>query len=606
MNSGLRYRPFDTLLKSIVDNRGKTCPTADKGIPLIATNCIKNENLYPVFEKIRYVSSDVFNKWFRGHPKPGDLIFVTKGSPGRVCWVPNSVGFCIAQDMVAIRADENQVYPKYLFAALRSPNIQFEIENLHVGSLIPHFKKGDFKSLQIPLHNERVQKYIGDLYFNFSLKIDLLQRQNRTLEQLAGTLFRQWFIEEAKDEWNTKRISDVAYINKSSIDSTYSFHEIEYLDTGSITDGAIERYLRYKLEVAPSRAQRRVKNNDIVLSLVRPIQRHYGILKNVKPNMIVSTGFAVISCHAIDPHFLYLFLTQKEMTEYLDMLAEGSTSTYPSLKPSDIEELEFRLPPENIIKKFSIIATQFWNKIENNYSQITTLSTLRDTLLPKLMSGEVRVKWFDDKPPLHLEQTVPQPIYSIGHSNLSINQFIALLKKHKIDVLADVRSAPFSRLHPQFNRAALEKSLKAANIKYVFLGQELGARPNDPTVYLDETVQYSFLAGRPYFRDGIERLMKGRKDYKIAMMCAEKEPLNCHRTILVARYLKKLKVPVQHILSDGSLEDNQKTEERLLGLEGFIPTIFDSDAEKEKLIENAYEKRSVEIAFTKKPKVESK
>ena len=186
----LEYKPFGTLLSKIVDNRWKTCPTAELGTPLIATNCISNEYLYPLHMKVRYVDNETFSNWFRGHPEPDDMIFVTKGTPGRVAWVPNPVGFCIAQDMVAIRADKNIVAPKYLFAALRSKIIQQEIEGLHVGTLIPHFKKGDFNDLLIPLPSKEMQKYIGNQYFDISLKIDLLHRQNKMLEAMAETLFR--------------------------------------------------------------------------------------------------------------------------------------------------------------------------------------------------------------------------------------------------------------------------------------------------------------------------------------------------------------------------------------------------------------------------------
>ncbi len=116
--------PLTELLISIVDNRGKSAPTAEKGIPLIATNCIKNDELYPVFEKVRYVSKETYDTWFRAHPKPGDIIFVNKGTPGRVCLVPNPVDFCIAQDMMAFRVNSEKVYNKYLFAVLRSSQFQ--------------------------------------------------------------------------------------------------------------------------------------------------------------------------------------------------------------------------------------------------------------------------------------------------------------------------------------------------------------------------------------------------------------------------------------------------------------------------------------------------
>lgn len=392
MSYSLKYESFGSLLKNVVDNRGKTCPTADSGIPLIATNCIINNHLYPIYEKVRHISEETYKTWFRDHPRPGDMIFVLKGTPGRVAWVPDPIDFCIAQDMVAIRADEMKIFPKYLFAVLRSDTIQQEIEGLHVGSLIPHFKKGDFDDLKIPIVEPKLQEFIGNQYFDISLKIDLLHRQNKTLEALAETLFRQWFVEEAEEGWETVRVGDLVHTNVASISKDNTPKTIRYLDTGSITEGKIDGYKTFDIADAPSRARRIVKHNDVLISTVRPDQKHYGILKNPAENVIASTGFCVITCDKINPHFIFILLTTKEMTEYLHSIAEGSTSTYPSLKPSDIEGLEFQLPPQEKLDTFSEYADNTWSKIDYNQIQIHTLTRLRDTLLPKLMSGEVRVK----------------------------------------------------------------------------------------------------------------------------------------------------------------------------------------------------------------------
>ncbi|MGA2264471.1 MAG: restriction endonuclease subunit S, partial [Acidobacteriota bacterium] len=186
--------PFSELLSEVVDNRGRTCPTADEGIPLIATNCIRNELLYPTYEKARFISRDTYSSWFRGHPKPGDILFVNKATPGRVCLVPDPVDFCIAQDMVAVRANVKKVYPKYLFAALRSPIVQEQIAHMHVGTLIPHFRKGDFDKLLIPVPSPDQQQFIGDFYFNLSAKIDVNRGMNETLEAMARALFTSWFV----------------------------------------------------------------------------------------------------------------------------------------------------------------------------------------------------------------------------------------------------------------------------------------------------------------------------------------------------------------------------------------------------------------------------
>jgi type I restriction enzyme, S subunit len=187
---------FKDLLSVIVDNRGKTCPAVESGIPLIATNCIKNDHLYPIYVNIRYVSQETYDTWFRGHPEPGDMIFVCKGSPGRVSWVPDPIEFCIAQDMVAIRADETKVYPEYLFALLRSEGTQKQIVNMHVGTLIPHFKKSDFGKLflQIPGDYE-YQKMVGNNYFKVCEKIELNHQINQTLESMAQAIFKSWFVD---------------------------------------------------------------------------------------------------------------------------------------------------------------------------------------------------------------------------------------------------------------------------------------------------------------------------------------------------------------------------------------------------------------------------
>ena len=126
----MEYKRLTDLLELIIDNRGKTVPTVEKGIKLIATNCILNNKLFPVYEKVRYISQETYDTWFRAHPKPGDIIFVNKGTPGKVCMVPEPIDFCIAQDMMAFRADSNKIYNKYLFSVLRSKKIQNKISNI--------------------------------------------------------------------------------------------------------------------------------------------------------------------------------------------------------------------------------------------------------------------------------------------------------------------------------------------------------------------------------------------------------------------------------------------------------------------------------------------
>ena len=125
-------------------------------------------------------------------------------------------------------------------------------------------------------------------------------------------------------------------------------------------------------------------------------------------------------------------------------------------------------------------------------------------------------------------------VFTIGHSNHSPEAFLALLSNHGVTAVADVRSAPFSRFCPQFNRDPLRAALNERGIRYTFLGQELGGRSADPSHYRDGRIRYELVARTSRFRDGVDRVVAGAARYRIALMCAEKEPLDCHRTLLVA------------------------------------------------------------------------
>lgn len=186
-------------------------------------------------------------------------------------------------------------------------------------------------------------------------------------------------------------------------------------------------------------------------------------------------------------------------------------------------------------------------------------------------------------------------VYTIGHSKHTLDQFVSLLTPHLVTVLADVRSAPYSRFNPQFNKDALASDLKARGIKYVFLGRELGGRSDDLSCYENGRVQYGRLARTELFKQGIERVIRGARKHRIALMCAEKEPLECHRTLLVARVLDEQGIQVVHILGDGRMESHQSAMERLLDIAG-LPheDLFRTRAD---LIEEALERQEAKVAY---------
>jgi len=186
-------------------------------------------------------------------------------------------------------------------------------------------------------------------------------------------------------------------------------------------------------------------------------------------------------------------------------------------------------------------------------------------------------------------------IYTIGHSTHSIERFLELLKAHFVTALGDVRSHPYSRVNPQFNRELLKEALQTIRIKYVFLGKELGARSEDKSCYRNGQVQYDLLSKTDLFNKGIQRIKDGARSYRIALMCAEKEPLECHRTILVSRRLWEDEMRVRHILEDGRVEDHDQTLRRLLSkLKMSEKDMFRSTAE---ITNEAYARQGNEIAY---------
>jgi uncharacterized protein (DUF488 family) len=156
-------------------------------------------------------------------------------------------------------------------------------------------------------------------------------------------------------------------------------------------------------------------------------------------------------------------------------------------------------------------------------------------------------------------------------------------------------------MHPQFNREELNQTLEAAGIAYVFLGKELGGRSSDPSCYVDGQVRYDRVSKIPTFGEGIERILRGGESYRIALMCAEKDPLMCHRTLLIARHLAKRGVLVQHILETGALERQDEADARLLQEMGLAVTdIFRSG---QQMVDDAYRLRAQTVAFRKSERV---
>ncbi len=190
-------------------------------------------------------------------------------------------------------------------------------------------------------------------------------------------------------------------------------------------------------------------------------------------------------------------------------------------------------------------------------------------------------------------------VLTIGHSNHALEVFLGLLAKHRVSALADVRSVPRSGFNPHFNRGALAAAIQSRSIAYVYLGQQLGGRSDDPACYRNGRICYDRVRRTARFQDGIERVARGVATHRIALMCAEKEPLECHRTLLVAPALEAAGMAVAHILATGELESHAEAMERLLVRFNLHPDddLFRRGRTRTELIAEAMTRQAARVAY---------
>lgn len=191
-------------------------------------------------------------------------------------------------------------------------------------------------------------------------------------------------------------------------------------------------------------------------------------------------------------------------------------------------------------------------------------------------------------------------LYTIGHSNHTIEKFVELVSMHSITAVFDVRFHPYSKFNPQFNRETIEEELKKHNIKYYFLGEELGPRSSDQECYINGKVQYSIISNTFQFRQGIDRLLVEMESNRILIMCAEKDPITCHRTILICRHMRQYDIEIKHILENGGIENNSDTEKRLMKTLNISQEQGDLFSSMEERIEKAYDIQGEKIAYISK------
>ena len=306
--------------------------------------------------------------------------------------------------------------PKYLYYLLKNLHLDNIFEK--GSSVIPSLDRKLVHSLVVPFHkNINDQRKVVDVLSAIDRKIELNKQINDNLEAMAKQFYDYWFVqfdfpneegkpykssggamvynERLKREipigWTCCSIKEMCDINKKTINKD-EHKQIEYLDTGSITQGHISNTEIYSVDMAPSRAQRKVEDLSILYSSVRPRLLHYGILSTPKENFIVSTGFVTLDAkYKKMALMVYYYLTSNTITEHLASIADTAVSSYPSISPDDIAYLDIVIPSNDIIQKYNDIVEPMFRKMSTLRKEIDSLTKRRDELLPLLMNGQASV-----------------------------------------------------------------------------------------------------------------------------------------------------------------------------------------------------------------------
>ena len=361
------------------------------GIPSIMPQNIGDNRVVP--DGIARITAEDAKRLNRYLVRPGDIVYSRRGDVERRALITeNENGWLCGTGCLRVRFGNFEfVDPRYASFYLGHFAVREWIVRHAIGATMPNLNTSILSALPVVLPPLIEQHAIADILGSLDNKIELNRRMNQTLEALARSLFQSWFVENSGAEnWGIGRLGDVVEINKRSISRSYPHETIDYIDISSVNTGRLEGITTYDLQNVPSRAKRLVKHGDTIWSTVRPNRKSYLFISKPKENLVVSTGFAVLTPTKIPPAYLYLWVTTDEFVDYLVANADGSA--YPAVLPERFADAEMLLPPMDVLEKFEAVVGVMLAQIAHNEQQSHALAALRDALLPRLMSGEVRVK----------------------------------------------------------------------------------------------------------------------------------------------------------------------------------------------------------------------
>lgn len=348
-----------------------------------------------ITDSIVYVKDEDIERLAKYTVKEGDIVYSRRGDVEKCAFITKEqTNWLCGTGCLRVRITSKKLHPKFCAYYFSSPEIKSWVSNNAVGTTMPNLNSTILGQLPLVIPELPEQTAIATVLSSLDEKIDLLHRQNKTLEGLAEVVFRAWFVEGAKSEWDEAILRDIADHCKESVnpskqpDAVFHHFSLPAFDDGKNPRPELgAEILSNKYKVVP---------NSIMVSKLNPrFPRIWALFGNDIPdNPICSTEFQIVlPKKPVYFSFIYYFLKSYQVTQELIGAASGTSGSHQRVNPDDIFNLSFQMPPIKLIEDFDSFTKPFFEKIKTNTQQIRTLTGVRDTLLPKVMSGEVRVEY---------------------------------------------------------------------------------------------------------------------------------------------------------------------------------------------------------------------
>ena len=355
---------LEDIIDKFIDYRGKTPQKTSSGIPLVTAKIVKDGK---ILEPNEYIAEEDYNDWMtRGLPQVDDIVLTTEAPLGEIALIKNEK-IALAQRIITLRGKKNYVHNPFLKYYFQSSQGQYELNSRASGTTVFGIKAAVLRKIPVTLPPLPEQKAIAEVLSSLDDKIDLLRRQNKTLEQMAETLFRRWFVEEAGEDWGEGVLGGLVEVKYGKDHKKLQDGEIPVYGSGGV--------MRY--------AEKSLYDDESVL-----IPRK-GTLNNVvyidEPFWTVDTMFYTVMKQPNIAKFIHQFMKVK------DLASMNVGSAVPSMTTQVLNSMPLSIPSDEEFEYFEHAVIPYYQKTKENQKQIRTLEKLRDTLLPKLMNGEVRI-----------------------------------------------------------------------------------------------------------------------------------------------------------------------------------------------------------------------